>query len=226
MGKLAFCRVGNDLILMGETLMMRWSIVTILSMASVCCLAASMADDKEKTVESAKKVEKAESTKSKAAADKKEAKGTDGAKKFTAKCPVSGADAKEEQFTAYKEKNVYFCCEKCKAAFEAEPTKFEVKANHQLVQTKQFAQKKCPLSGGPINKEESARVSSVNVKFCCGDCKAKVQSAEAAEKLEMIFAEKAFKKAFVAAKVKTDDETSSDKPKTEKKPAKAKEEKT
>ena len=183
--------------------MIRWSMLMMLSIASVWCFAATSAEDKAEP-----KKEKAEST-----ADAGKKKGEE--KKFTAKCPVSGADAKQEQCAAYKEKNVYFCCEKCKAAFEAEPTKFAVKANHQLVQTKQFKQKKCPISGGNFVKEQSARVANVNVRFCCEKCKGKVQEAEADAKLEMIFAEEAFKKAFVAAKVKSEDGDAKDKPKAE-----------
>ena len=122
----------------------------------------------------------------------------------------------KEQFTAYKEKEVYFCCDKCKAKFEAEPAKFEVKANHQLVQTKQFRQKKCPISGEDFVKEQSAKVANVNVRFCCEKCKGAVQSAEADAKLAMIFAETTFKKAFVAVKVKSEDGDAKDKPKADK----------
>ena len=189
--------------------MIRWSMLMFLSIAGVCCLAATTADDKDKPSD---KAEKAESSDAKSEdGDKKDGKG-----KFTAKCPVSGEAAVKEQFTAYKEKEVYFCCDKCKAAFEAEPAKFEVKANHQLVQTKQFKQEKCPLSGGDCNKEQSVKVANVNVRFCCEKCKGKVESAEADEKLEMIFAEAAFKKAFVATKAKSKDDDAKDKPKSDK----------
>jgi YHS domain-containing protein len=209
--------------------MIRWSMLMILSVATVCCLAATNADDKDKPAEkTATKTEKAESNDSKEAkpesAEKKTAPKKDKEKsgaekkdgdkkeeKFTAKCPVSGEAATKEQFTAYKEKQVYFCCDKCKAAFEAEPAKFEVNANHQLAQTKQFVQKKCPMTGGPIDKEQSARVSNVMVRFCCEKCKGSVQSATAAEKLEMIFSEKAFKKAYVAVKVESKDGSSKEK---------------
>ena len=186
--------------------MVRWSILLMLAIASVYCLAATTADDKEKpTDKPAAKTEKAE------------AKSEDGDKKdedkFTAKCPVSGEAAVKAQFSAYKEKEVYFCCDKCKAKFDAEPTKFEVKANHQLVQTKQFKQKKCPISGADFVKEQSAKVANVNVRFCCEKCKGAVDVAEGDKKLEMIFAEAAFKKAFVAAKAKSEDGDAKDKPK-------------
>ncbi len=178
--------------------MIRWMMLLMLGMASVCCLAATIADDKDSTDE---KSEKGDDTD---ASPKKDDKNP-AEDKFTAKCPVSGEAAVKEQLTAYKEKEVYFCCDKCKAAFEAEPTKFEVKANHQLVQTKQFKQTKCPISGADFVKDQSAKVANVNVRFCCEKCKGAVDAAEADAKLEMIFAEKAFKTAFVAAKVKSAD---------------------
>lgn len=186
--------------------MVRWSILLMLAIASVYCLAATTADDKEKPTD-----------KPAAKSEKAEAKSEDGDKKdedkFTAKCPVSGEAAVKAQFSAYKEKEVYFCCDKCKAKFDAEPTKFEVKANHQLVQTKQFKQKKCPISGSDFVKEQSAKVANVNVRFCCEKCKGAVDVAEGDKKLEMIFAEAAFKKAFVAAKAKSEDGDAKDKPK-------------
>jgi YHS domain-containing protein len=189
--------------------MIRWSVLMILSIASACCLAATIADDKDKTAEKTpSRSEKAESEEAIAEAGKDKKDSED---KFTAKCPVSGETAVKEQFAAYKEKEVYFCCDKCKAAFEAEPAKFEVKANHQLVQTKQFKQKKCPISGGDVVKEQSTRVANVNIRFCCEKCKGAVESAAADKRLEMIFAEAAFKKAFVAVKAKDGD--AKDKPK-------------
>ncbi len=123
------------------------------------------------------------------------------APKFSAKCPVSGAAAKKEQMTAYKEKEVYFCCEKCKAAFEADNAKFAVKANHQLVQTRQFRQAKCPLSGGDLNKEMTVKLNGVNVQFCCDKCQGKVAEATGDAQLAMVFSEDAFKKGFAVRKM-------------------------
>ena len=120
--------------------------------------------------------------------------------KFEAKCPVSGAAAKKEQAAKYKEKEVYFCCGDCKAAFEKDNTKHVVKANHQLVQTKQYRQAKCPLTGGDLNKEQVAKINGVNVQFCCEKCQGKAAAASPEEQLTMAFSEEAFKKAFVVRK--------------------------
>jgi len=124
--------------------------------------------------------------------------GGKGKREFKATCPVSGADAKREQSVAYKEKKVFFCCEKCKAAYEKEPAKYSQKANWQLAQTRQFVQAKCPLSGGAIDKKQSVEIGGVNVSFCCGDCKGKVEAAKGDDQVAMVFADEAFGKAFEA----------------------------
>ena len=124
--------------------------------------------------------------------------------KFTAKCPVSGAAAKEAQFTAYKDAKTYFCCDKCKAAFEKDPAKHAVKANHQLVHTKQYKQAKCPLSGGGLNKDTAVKVGETEVTFCCEKCQGKVADAKDDAQLALVFSDDAFKKGFQIVKKEDD----------------------
>ena len=166
-----------------------------LFLGLACCLPAVLADDEKKE-----------------SADKPAEKAAKEEAKFAAKCPVSGQDAKKEQSTKYKEKDVYFCCEKCKAAFEADNTKHKTKANLQLVQTKQFVQKVCPLSGGKLNKDQSSKVSDVKVTFCCEKCKGAIDAASKEDQLTKIFAEEVFAKTFVAKKAEGDKEKSDKKP--------------
>ena len=175
----------------------RYTLMSLV-LGLICCLPMALADDekkdgKSKTADNAEKGEKGEK------GDKEEPK-------FTAKCPVSGEAAVKEQFTAYKEKEVYFCCDQCKAKFEADSKEFVEKANQQLVQTKQFKQIKCPLSGGDLNKEQFTKVGAVKVTFCCEKCKGAIEAASKEEQLTKIFSEEVFAKAFEAKKAKTDDE--------------------
>jgi len=176
-----------------------------LVLGLICCLPMALADDEKKDGKdkpAAKTGDKAE-------------KGDKEKPKFTATCPVSGEAAVKEQFTAYKEKEVYFCCDKCKAKFEADSKAFVEKANQQLVQTKQFKQTKCPLSGGDLNKEQFTKVGAVKVTFCCEKCKGAIEAASKEEQLTKIFAEDVFAKTFVARKAKVE----SDKEDDDKKPA-------
>jgi YHS domain-containing protein len=114
------------------------------------------------------------------------------------KCVVLGTPAKKDKSAKYKDGEVYFCCDKCKAAFEKDPDKFATKANHQLVATGQYVQKNCPMSGKPIAKDTMTKVGAVEVGFCCENCKKTVEGAADLEaKSELVFAEKPFKNAFV-----------------------------
>src|SRR5688500_8178240 len=81
--------------------------------------------------------------------------------KFSAKCPVSGQAAKEDQSVDYKGAKVYFCCENCPKAFAKETDKYSTKANHQLVATGQAKAVKCPLTGRPLNSAQTVEVDGV-----------------------------------------------------------------
>ena len=116
------------------------------------------------------------------AADDKEEK-----EKFSAKCPVSGADAKEDKTVEYLGKKVYFCCENCPKAFEKDPKKFATKVHHQLYSTKQIALVACPFSGGKLNTATAIDVGGVKVCFCCEKCQAKAK--ESKDVVELVFAD-------------------------------------
>jgi len=122
------------------------------------------------------------------------------AMKFEAKCPVSGTKAKEDQTAEYKDAKVYFCCGKCKAAFEKDSKKHALKANAQLVSTGQYVQKKCPFTGGPMKLK--LKVAGVDIQVCCDKCKKKASEANEADALAMIFGEDSFKKGFEKKKEK------------------------
>ncbi len=116
------------------------------------------------------------------------------------KCVVSGKAINPEATVDYKDAKLYFCCEGCPAAFKKDTEKFATKANHQLVATKQYKQEKCPLSGGKLNPEAKVKVAGTAVNFCCEKCQGAVAKAEGDKQLDMVFGDKAFKKAFVVAK--------------------------
>lgn len=118
-----------------------------------------------------------------------------------AKCPVAGTKAaKEDQSAEYRGAKVYFCCGGCPDAFAKDKAKYATKANHQLVQTGQAKQEKCPLSGGDLNKDATVKVAGVTVTFCCNNCKGKVEKAKEDEQLELAFSDKAFDKGFKVEK--------------------------
>jgi hypothetical protein len=103
-----------------------------LTLAGFVCLPVLADDEKKDTsgkeTTTASRSEKTDkTTKSKKdgdQTDKQENSDDEKADKFTATCPVSGSSARKDQVVAFKDKEVYFCCDKCKAAYEAEPAKF------------------------------------------------------------------------------------------------------
>ncbi len=114
------------------------------------------------------------------------------------KCIVAPKAAIATKSAKHKDGNVYFCCGNCAGKFAEDPSKFAAKANMQLVATGQYAQKTCPLSGGPLDAETAIKVADAKVSFCCNNCKGKVEKAEAKDQVEMVFSDKAFEKAGFA----------------------------
>ncbi len=115
------------------------------------------------------------------------------------KCPVSGKAAKADATVAYKDATVYMCCPGCPTAFKNDTKKYAVKANMQLVQTKQAKQVACPLSGKDV-KDAVAKVAGLEIGLCCNSCKGKVDKAEGDDKLALVFSDKAFEQGFKVPK--------------------------
>jgi YHS domain-containing protein len=110
------------------------------------------------------------------------------------KCPLSDGPVKEDKSAAHLDGKVYFCCEKCSAKFEADKDKYAAKANQQLVATKQYEQKACPMTGGALNKETKIKVGEAEVAFCCTKCKGAAEGKKGDEQIELVFGKKAFEK--------------------------------
>ena len=116
------------------------------------------------------------------------------------KCPISGEAVDKSVTSDYGGGKICFCCADCKAKFEADHAKYATKANLQLAASGQAKQTKCPFSGGAIKSETAVNVAGVDVQFCCNNCKAKVTAAKPDKQIELVFEDKAFKKAFKVGK--------------------------
>lgn len=112
------------------------------------------------------------------------------------KCPVSGSAINKNATKSFNGGEVYFCCSKCQAAFDAESKDQASKANLQLVVTKQAKQKGCPFSGGAVKAETKLAVNGVEVQFCCNSCRSRVAKADEDNRLGIVFSTAAFKKGF------------------------------
>jgi hypothetical protein len=108
-------------------------------------------------------------------------------------------DAKEDKSAEWKDGKVFFCCDGCKGNFakatKEEKEKIAHKANHQLVATKQYEQKACPISGGKVDASTAIKVGGTEIAFCCKNCKGDAEKMKPEEQVEKLFGDEAFKKA-------------------------------
>lgn len=87
----------------------------------------------------------------------------DEAKPINEVCPVKGEDVDGSKSVEY---TASFCCDKCVAKFEKEPTKYAEK----LAAAEEG---KCAFSGKDIDPEATATVA---IAVCCGGCQKKVSA--------------------------------------------------
>jgi len=104
-----------------------------------------------------------------------------------AKCPVSGKGCNPEKSVVFDGGKVYFCCSNCETAFKGDSAKFAAKAHQQMVSTGELVQKGCPLSGGAVKAGTQVDIGGVEVGFCCGNCKGKVEKASGDEQVALVF---------------------------------------
>lgn len=111
-------------------------------------------------------------------------------------CPVMGGEAKKEVFTEYRGGKIFFCCPDCVDEFKKHQDKYAAKANQQLVLTKQYVQKACPLTGRPVSTEQKEEIGGVVVHFCCKGCAGKIGKMADAERFNAVFGNAGFEKGF------------------------------
>lgn len=106
-------------------------------------------------------------------------------------CPVSGEAASKDHSVEFRGKKVYICCDNCVAPLEKDPAKYAAAVFHQLFHTKQIVQVACPMSGRPVNPEQTVEFDGCKIGFCCPGCKGKFEKASTdAEKVALVFGEK------------------------------------
>ena len=92
----------------------------------------------------------------------------DGLKKLTkvqTNCPVSGEPVSEKSFSEKGDHKVFFCCDKCKAKYEAEPAKYSAKLTSCYTY-----QAVCPVMGEEIDPTCFKDFGTQRVYFCCPMC--------------------------------------------------------
>lgn len=113
------------------------------------------------------------------------------------KCIVTGdRGANDKHASKHLDGDVYFCCQRCKSTYDADPKKFATKANHQLVVSGQYVQTRCPSGKKITDNQRKMSVMGVNVIFCDENQMMKVSDASGQQKAEMMFGGDAFAQTF------------------------------
>ena len=76
-------------------------------------------------------------------------------------CPIKKGKEASKEATV----EISFCCEKCKAKFDADPAA-------ALSKVADAAEGKCPMSGKDV---DAAQTSSIAIGVCCNSCKKKIE---------------------------------------------------
>jgi YHS domain-containing protein len=84
-------------------------------------------------------------------------------------CPVSGQPVAAGFTSEASGSLVGFCCDKCKATFDASPDKFLEKLGLKKAAPELNAL--CPVSGEAVDAAVTSEYKGRSVAFCCGNCK-------------------------------------------------------
>lgn len=102
-------------------------------------------------------------------------------------CPVSQQPCDPKVSLDFHGGRVWFCCRKCKQAFEDDATPYAAAGHLQMVLTRQFVQRACPLDAAPLAAGTQLDVGGVDVGFCGDACRGRVSNATLEDQVELVF---------------------------------------
>jgi YHS domain-containing protein len=102
-------------------------------------------------------------------------------------CPVSDQPCDPKVSLDFHGGRIWFCCKKCKQAFEAEPARYTALAHQQMVLTRQFVQRACPLDAAAVAAGTQLDIGGVEVGFCSDACRSRVNEATVDEQTKLVF---------------------------------------
>ena len=114
-------------------------------------------------------------------------------------CPVSQQPCDPKVSVDFHGGRVWFCCQKCTQVFADDSSAYAAAAHQQMVLTRQFIQRACPLDGAPVMAGTPLDVGGVDVGFCSDACRARVEKATVADQTQMVFGN--LSRGFVSVKV-------------------------
>ena len=120
-------------------------------------------------------------------------------------CFVNKQNSVSAKWTVkYRQGVLYFSNAASRATYRKSPKKYVAWANYQLVQTTQYVQQRCPLSGEEFDKDSvTMKVGKVSVRLLCAGCKKEISKLPLEKQVKELFDNEAFKYGkFVRKKTK------------------------
>lgn len=102
-------------------------------------------------------------------------------------CPVSDQPCDPKVSLDFHGGRIWFCSKPCRQAFEADPARFTALAHQQMVVTRQFVQRACPLDGAALAAGTQLEIGGVDVGFCSPACRERVNAATVDEQTRLVF---------------------------------------
>lgn len=109
------------------------------------------------------------------------------AMKIEPMCPVSAEPCDPKVSLDFHGGRVWFCCNTCKQAFEADPSPHTPLAHQQMVLTRQFVQRACPLDGAGVAAGTKLDLGGVEVGFCSDACRTRINQAAIDDQTRLVF---------------------------------------
>ena len=114
-------------------------------------------------------------------------------------------DVKGKKVFDYKDGKLFLCCSSCVKKMERDPSKYEAKANHQLVYTGQYTQHACPLSGEAITDSspefevDGGDLGAVSVRVSSQKLVDQLAAMELGDQIKSVFGPEGFEKGKFSA---------------------------
>ena len=85
-------------------------------------------------------------------------------------CPITGKPVNKEMMVEVGHSEAGFCCEKCLAKYDAADDEEKLKIIFADLDKGFTRQTTCPVSGKPIDPQQSVEHKDKKVYFCCPNC--------------------------------------------------------
>ncbi len=102
-------------------------------------------------------------------------------------CPVSQQPCDPKVSVDFHGGRVWLCGQKCRLLFEENSAPYAAAGHLQMVLTRQFVQRACPLDGAPVRAGKPVEIGGVDVGFCSDACRSRIEKAALEDQVLLVF---------------------------------------